>query len=422
MIVVTGGTGRVGTQVVAQLRERDLPVRVVSRTAGRTPAGVETAGVEAVSADLADPASLEPHLRGADSLFLLWPFTSAEVTAALAPRVAKIRRPPRHAGRVPVRAARGGRPGSFWALAERAIEDSGVRWTFLRPTGFASNTLMWADQIRSGDVVRWPFGSAARSLIDERDIAAVAVQALTQDGHAGSRYLLSGPALLTQAEQLAAIGRALGRDLIWEELPPAGGPAGAGRGLGRPRVRRVRPRYLGAVRDPPGDRHLHRPRNHRRPGAQLRRLGRGQRRRLPLSSAPGVVAGAVPVDHDHRLVADYPGVVALGQGGDVAGPRIELRAVGHDHVQHALHVVLEVRRLAQVGARERLDVLGPAPARLQGQPPISAPPIRSRSSVPRSNSRVSSEVAKLFCSALAVMEYLLYLVARTWWPSRSGRA
>jgi uncharacterized protein YbjT (DUF2867 family) len=227
MIVVTGGTGRVGRQVVAQLRERDLPVRVVSRTASRIPnrtaglsqAGGETAGVEAVSADLADPASLEPHLRGADALFLLWPFTSAEVTAALAPQVAKIAA--RHVTRVVYLSAQpaGERPGSFWALAEQAIEDSGMPWTFLRPTGFASNTLLWADQIRSGDVVRWPFGAAARSLIDERDIAAVAVRALTQDGHAGSRYLLSGPAVLTQAEQLTAIGRALGRDLTWEELP-----------------------------------------------------------------------------------------------------------------------------------------------------------------------------------------------------------
>jgi len=218
MIVVTGGTGRVGRQVVAQLRERDLPVRVVSRTAGRTPSR-SPAGVEAVSADLADPASLEPHLRGADALFLLWPFTSAEVTAALAPQVAKIAAP--HVTRVVYLSAQpaGERPGSFWALVERAIEDSGVPWTFLRPTGFASNTLLWADQIRSGDVVKWPFGAAARSLIDERDIAAVAVRALTQDGHAGSRYLLSGPAVLTQAEQLAAIGRALGRDLTWQELP-----------------------------------------------------------------------------------------------------------------------------------------------------------------------------------------------------------
>jgi uncharacterized protein YbjT (DUF2867 family) len=214
MIVVTGGTGRVGRQVVAQLRERDQPVRVVSRNPG--PSSV---GAEAGRADVADPATLEPHLRDADALFLLWPFTSAELTADLAPRVAKIAA--RHVARVVYLSAQpaGERPGSFWALVERAIEDSGVAWTFLRPTGFASNTLLWADQIRSGDVVRWPFGAAARTLIDERDIAAVAVRALTEDGHAGVRYLLSGPAVLTQAEQLAAIGHALGRDLTWEELP-----------------------------------------------------------------------------------------------------------------------------------------------------------------------------------------------------------
>jgi uncharacterized protein YbjT (DUF2867 family) len=77
---------------------------------------------------------------------------------------------------------------------------------------------MWADQIRAGDTVRWPFGGAARALIDERDIAAVAVRALTEDGHAGARYVLSGPEVLTQAEQLAAIGRAIGRELGWQEL------------------------------------------------------------------------------------------------------------------------------------------------------------------------------------------------------------
>jgi uncharacterized protein YbjT (DUF2867 family) len=216
VIVVTGGTGRVGAQIVAQLRERDLPVRVVSRRPARSPEGTEAA-----RADLADPASLEPHLLGADALFLLWPFTSAELTAALAPKLAEVAA--RHVGRVVYLSAQpaGERPGSFWALAEQAIEDAGVPWTFLRPTGFASNTLMWAGQIRSGDLVRWPFGAAARTLIEERDIAAVAVRVLTEDGHAGSRYVLSGPAVLTQVEQLAAIGQALGRDLTWEELPKA---------------------------------------------------------------------------------------------------------------------------------------------------------------------------------------------------------
>jgi uncharacterized protein YbjT (DUF2867 family) len=215
MIVVIGGTGRTGRQVVAQLAERDRHVRVVSRglTAPVSPA------VDAVLADLADPASLEPALRGAEAVFLVWPFTSPEMTAGLAPKVGEIAA--RHASRVVYLSAQsaGEQPGSFWSIVERAIEDSGAEWTFLRPTGFAANTLMWADQIRSGDVVRWPFATAARALIDERDIAAVAVRALTEDGHAGARYALSGPEVLTQAEQLAAIGRALGRNLRWEDMP-----------------------------------------------------------------------------------------------------------------------------------------------------------------------------------------------------------
>jgi uncharacterized protein YbjT (DUF2867 family) len=216
MIVVVGGTGQVGRQVVTQLTERGLPVRSVSR--GLNPGAVPP-GAEAVHADLADPASLEAHLQDAESLFLLWPFTSPELTAGLAPKVAEIAA--RHVRRVVYLSAQpaADQPGSFWALVERAIEESGAGWTFLRPTGFAGNTLMWADQIRSGDVVRWPFGGAGRALIDERDIASVAVRALTEDGHAGARYVLSGPEVLTQAEQLAAIGGAIGRDLTWQELP-----------------------------------------------------------------------------------------------------------------------------------------------------------------------------------------------------------
>lgn len=216
MIVLIGGTGRVGGQVAAQLIERDLPVRVVTR--GLNPAGPPP-GAQVAHADLADPASIEPHLAGAQALFLIWPFTSAELTSDLAPKVAEIAA--RHTGRIVYLSAQPAaeRPGSFWALVERAIEASGVSWTFLRPTGFAANTLMWADQIRSGDVVRWPFAAAARALIDERDIAAAAVRALTERGHDGARYVLSGPAVLTQAEQLAVIGRVLGRELRWEDLP-----------------------------------------------------------------------------------------------------------------------------------------------------------------------------------------------------------
>src|SRR5204862_4502461 len=107
---------------------------------------------------------------------------------------------------------------SMWGRVERAIEGSAAEWTFLRPTGFATNTLMWAKPIRESGVVRWPYGQAARSLIHERDIAAVAVRALAEDGHAGERYVLTGPEALTQIEQVRAIGDAIGRAVRWEEI------------------------------------------------------------------------------------------------------------------------------------------------------------------------------------------------------------
>jgi uncharacterized protein YbjT (DUF2867 family) len=78
---------------------------------------------------------------------------------------------------------------------------------------------LWAPQIRAGDVVRWPYGQAARSLIHEDDVAAVAARALTEDGHDQAAYLLSGPGALTQVEQVRTIGEVLQRRLRWEELP-----------------------------------------------------------------------------------------------------------------------------------------------------------------------------------------------------------
>jgi uncharacterized protein YbjT (DUF2867 family) len=217
MILVTGATGTVGRQVVTQLSERGVPVRAVTRDPSS--AGLP-AGVEVVRGDLAEPASLEPHLAGADSVFLVWPFTSPELAAGLGARVVELLA--RHVTRVVYLSAQAaaGRPDSFWATMERLIEDSGVAWTFLRPTGFAANTLMWADQVRGQGAVRWPYGAATRSLVHEYDLAAVAVRALTEDRHAGQRYLLTGPEAITQADQVRIIGEVTGRAVRWEEPPP----------------------------------------------------------------------------------------------------------------------------------------------------------------------------------------------------------
>jgi uncharacterized protein YbjT (DUF2867 family) len=217
VILVTGATGTVGRQVVTQLSERGTPVRAATRDLSS--AGLP-AGVEVVRGDLADPASLESHLAGVDSVFLVWPFTSPELAAGPGARIVEMLA--RRVARVVYLSAQAaaGRPDSFWAVMERLIEDSGVAWTFLRPTGFAANTLMWADQIRDQGVVRWPYGAAIRSLIHEHDLAAVAVRALTEDCHAGRRYLLTGPEAIAQADQVRIIGEVTGRAVRWEELPP----------------------------------------------------------------------------------------------------------------------------------------------------------------------------------------------------------
>jgi uncharacterized protein YbjT (DUF2867 family) len=104
---------------------------------------------------------------------------------------------------------------------ERLIEASGLQWTFLRPGMFAINALRWwAPQIRAGKVVRWPLMAAPTAPVHERDIAAVAVCALCQDGHAGAEYILTGPQSLSQAEQVYAIGSAIGQSLPVEEISP----------------------------------------------------------------------------------------------------------------------------------------------------------------------------------------------------------
>jgi uncharacterized protein YbjT (DUF2867 family) len=213
VILVTAATGKVGRNVVSGLIELGAEVTALARDPGNTDL---PAGVGVVQGDLTSPGELAGHLEGVDEVFLVWPFLTADGADALAQTLAD------HARRIVYLSAEAavGRTDSSWALVERSIERSASEWVFLRPTGFAANTLIWAEQIRAGDVVRWVYGEAARSLIDERDIADVAVLALTGDHHVGARHVLTGPATVTQAEQVQAIGDAIGRSLRWEEIRP----------------------------------------------------------------------------------------------------------------------------------------------------------------------------------------------------------
>ncbi|MDP9864141.1 MULTISPECIES: NAD(P)H-binding protein [Streptosporangium] len=208
MILVIGATGNVGRNIVSQLLESGAAVRALVRDPG---AARLPEGVEAVRGDLTRPATVEAALDGVESVFLLWPGFAAEQAAPVVELIAK------YARRVVYLSAMNPE-GTFHGGLEALIRESGLEWTFLRPGGFAVNTLMWAEQIREG-VVRWPYARAGRSLIHERDIAAVAAVVLTGDGHAGKIYDLTGPSVVTQAEQVRIIGEAVGRPARYEELP-----------------------------------------------------------------------------------------------------------------------------------------------------------------------------------------------------------
>ena len=220
-ILVVGATGRVGREVVAQLRHATWRVRALSRR----PAATELSGdIEIAVGDLTRPESLDPALAGVRTVFLVWtaPFTTApDVVARLAAS----------ADRIVVLSAPYQTPHPFFQqpnpLAtlheelDRLVINSGLETTIIRPGMFAANAIdWWAPQIRAGNVVRWPYGAVETAPIDERDIAAVAVRALVEDGHAGRDYVVTGPESLSQEEQVHGIGRAIGRTLSFHDITP----------------------------------------------------------------------------------------------------------------------------------------------------------------------------------------------------------
>lgn len=214
-ILVIGATGNVGRQVVVQLTERGLPVRALTRR----PEKADLPGdIEVVRGDLSDLDSLRAALRGVDSVFLMWPLMSGDPAGAIADTIAG------SAQRLVLLSSAAVRGDSDDAISrvhravEKAIERTSLKWTFLQPHGFATNALGWASQIREDGVVRGAYGSVSSTLIHEADMAAVAVAALTSDGHVGAKYDLTGAAALTQVEQVRVIGEVIGRKTRWEEV------------------------------------------------------------------------------------------------------------------------------------------------------------------------------------------------------------
>ena len=219
MILITGATGHIGSELIAAL----LPAQAGHiRVLTRNPDAVFPDGTEKVVADLGD-SDLAPVLEGVHAVFLLTDGLNIAahdhrlIAAALQAGVERI-------VKLSVRSVGHGAtdPITTWHRAgEEAIRDSGIGWTFLRPTALMSNALNWAPMIATDQVVHAPFAAGRAAVVDPADIAAVAAASLTDDGHNHRVYELTGPEPLSPTDQVAILSQVLGRDLRYAETDPA---------------------------------------------------------------------------------------------------------------------------------------------------------------------------------------------------------
>jgi uncharacterized protein YbjT (DUF2867 family) len=221
MILVTGGTGTSGAAIVRALLDRAERPRVLARDPEKA-AALLGDDVEIARGDTNDPASLDAALEGVDRALLLSPsvpqLAQLEANFVDAAKRAGVERIVKFSviGADPNHAIRFQRQH---AESEQRLKASGIAWTMLRPTFFLQNLLGLRHSIRSG-AIHMPTGNGRASHVDVRDIAAVAAAALTEPGHEGKAYDITGPASLSYADIAAILTRVLGHDVKHVDVTP----------------------------------------------------------------------------------------------------------------------------------------------------------------------------------------------------------
>jgi uncharacterized protein YbjT (DUF2867 family) len=215
-ILVIGATGKTGRPVVDALVARGAKVRAASRN----PAAAAGA-VEPVRFDWADRETWRPALQGVEGLYIVGPY--AEPNAAVLVR--ELLSVADEVERVVLLSVLGADllpPVVPMAAWEQDVRESGREWTILRPNWFLQNFGEggFTATLRDHGVLELPAADAALSFVDTRDVAEVAAAALTEEGHHGQVYAITGPQALTHAEAVALLGDAAGRELRYVAITP----------------------------------------------------------------------------------------------------------------------------------------------------------------------------------------------------------
>ncbi|WP_214405603.1 SDR family oxidoreductase [Pseudonocardia lacus] len=218
-ILVSGATGSTGSALVGELLARGAPVTAMVRNGSSTvPEGVRTA-----VADFDDPAAVAAALRGVRAAYLVTPSSEraqeqqerfAEAAADAGVEHLVVLSQYAAVTDSPVRFLR------YHAAVERRVRELGIGYTFLRPNLYFQGLFAMADMIREQGRMVAPIGDARVSAVDVRDIAAVAAVALTEPGHVGRSYEITGPAAVTHGEIAGAVSGAVRRPVEFVDVPP----------------------------------------------------------------------------------------------------------------------------------------------------------------------------------------------------------
>jgi len=218
MILVTGASGNVGKEVLKQISQTGIRVRATfqSPSSGASaPSGVEIAIM-----DYNKPETIRAALKGVERVFLVGPPTQ-KLPALERQAMDQIRQS--DVQQVVKLSAMGGREATYprqHADSEDYIKTTGVAYTFLRPNGFMQNIVNYnATTINAQNAFYGCQGESKISHIDIRDVAAVATKALTENGHEGKVYTLTGPVALSNAQITRILSDDLGREIRYVDLP-----------------------------------------------------------------------------------------------------------------------------------------------------------------------------------------------------------